>query len=171
MFVERGPEFIDGGMVGMAQEVVEEGDSLWSAAQAGGAERFTDVVGCYLNRHQNQIRLNSNEAQGLRQGRLTDALVQAIGYGYVFHDLGAEEFGGVELFFFTDVVEEADFDAVRRGIGHGIEQEGFYRQVLAVEGWAVAYVRDRTELIGARHVDSGLCYVDSRLGEKFVFGG
>ncbi len=74
----------------MAQEVVEDGDSLWSAAQAGGAERFTDVVGCYLNRHRNQIRLNSNEVQVVRLAQLTEARVEAVGYGYVFHDLGAK---------------------------------------------------------------------------------
>ena len=45
-FVQRGPELVNGGMVGMAQEVAEERDSLWRAAQAGGAQRFADVAGC-----------------------------------------------------------------------------------------------------------------------------
>ena len=45
VFVQRGPEFIDGCMVGMAQKVIEEGDSLGRAAQAGGGQRLVDVVG------------------------------------------------------------------------------------------------------------------------------
>jgi len=34
--VERGPEFIDGGVVGMAQQEVQNRDALRGAAQAGG---------------------------------------------------------------------------------------------------------------------------------------
>lgn len=44
--VQRRPEFVDSGMVRMAQEIVEEGNSLWRAAQAGGGQRFADVAGC-----------------------------------------------------------------------------------------------------------------------------
>jgi hypothetical protein len=72
VFVQRRPELVNGGVVGMAQEVVEEGDSLWRAAQPGSAQGFIDVVGCYLNRHQTQIRLNSNEVQGRGWSRRED---------------------------------------------------------------------------------------------------
>ncbi len=61
-FVQRGPKLVDGGMVGMAQEVPEKGDSLRRAAQSGRNQRFVDV-GCQLIRHSSKIRLNSNEAQ------------------------------------------------------------------------------------------------------------
>ena len=44
-FVQRGPEFVYGGMVGMAQKVVEQGDSLWRAAQSGGGQRFVKFAG------------------------------------------------------------------------------------------------------------------------------
>ena len=63
-FVQRGPEFVDGGMVGMSQEVVEERDSLWRAAQAGGDQCFVDFAGGQLNCHLSKIRLSSNEVQG-----------------------------------------------------------------------------------------------------------
>lgn len=86
---------------------------------------------------------------------LTEPGVEAIGYGHVFHDLSAEEFGRVELFFFADIPEESHFDASGRGIGQGVEQEGFYREFVAIESWSVANIGDRAHPIGARHVDSG----------------
>ena len=50
-FVQRGPELIDRRMVGMAQEVVEKGDSLRRAAQTGGGQRLADIAGCQLLGH------------------------------------------------------------------------------------------------------------------------
>ena len=89
--------------------------------------------------------------------------MEAGGYGYISHDLGAEQFWRVELFFFADVVKEGDFDAVWLGIGQRVEQEGFDGQFVAAEGGPVAYVGDGAQPVGSRHVDAGL-------REEFVFG-
>ena len=45
-FVERGPEFFRGSVIGMAQEVVEHGYPLWRAPKARGGESLVDIPGC-----------------------------------------------------------------------------------------------------------------------------
>ena len=44
VFVQCRPEFIDGGVVGMAQQVIEEGDALRCAAQTSGGQRIFNIV-------------------------------------------------------------------------------------------------------------------------------
>lgn len=53
-FIQRGPKFVDGGMVGMAQKIVEHGDSLWRPAQTRGSQRLLNPSGCQLIRHKIQ---------------------------------------------------------------------------------------------------------------------
>jgi len=54
-FVQRGPEFVDCGMVGMTQQVVEESDSLRRAAQTSGSQRVVDIVGTDPIHHRTRL--------------------------------------------------------------------------------------------------------------------
>lgn len=72
----------------------------------------------------------------------TQAGVDAVGEGYVFHDLGAQKFGGIEFLFFADVLQEADFDSIWSVAVEWAQQESFDGQTLAFEGRAVTDVGD-----------------------------
>ncbi len=64
-FIQRRKKIVDRSVVRMAQQIVENRDSLGRAPEASAAQSFIDIVTLFQFRHKSNIRSDSNVAQGL----------------------------------------------------------------------------------------------------------
>lgn len=76
--IQGGPEFVHGGVIGMPQQVIEDGDPLRCAAEAGGPKGLVDSMGWIQIRHRSKIRLSSNVALPLESGAIQSIACLAV---------------------------------------------------------------------------------------------